>query len=331
ELEATRKSLDVDPSVPGGKDEFKKTDLLGEMPTSLNPPPSILKCSTGPASTHSSVPAKGTEATNPGLQRPAQEAQMPSNLVPTLCTAPPKPSEQLPTAEPQKPSEPLATECPEDPKPSEQLPTAEPQKPSEPLATECPEDPKPKEQLPAAQPQKPSEPLATECPEDPKPKEQLPAAQPQKPNEPVEAKCPECPKPTEQVQKSKECTDAFQKHLDSLCTQDTHEATQVDDPRDAPQLIAPKRETSTPSPQKSPLDVPVLGDVSAPEMPRVGQHTLSKAAIDARARRIFTLRSNGQKKVSEQIWNEWHKGKGSKERATLEQIFARCGYSQDRG
>ena len=111
--------------------------------------------------------------------------------------------------------------------------------------------------------------------------------------------------------------------------------TVISQPPAPPANLVAKAEKS-PSPKKpnegsgNPSLVPMLDDKAAPR-PAPGQHTLTKAAIEQRARRIFTLRTNGQKKVSEHVWNEWHKGKGSKERANLESIFARCGYSHDRG
>lgn len=69
--------------------------------------------------------------------------------------------------------------------------------------------------------------------------------------------------------------------------------------------------------------IPVVGDETAPR-PELGQPTLSPNAIRQRASRIFTPRANGSLKVSETIYKEW-KAKG-KERKTLEQIFAQCGY-----
>ena len=61
--------------------------------------------------------------------------------------------------------------------------------------------------------------------------------------------------------------------------------------------------------------------------PKLGQHTLSKAAIRQRANRIFTRRADGSPKVSEKIFAEWHR-KG-KERTTLENIFRQVGYDPE--
>ena len=82
--------------------------------------------------------------------------------------------------------------------------------------------------------------------------------------------------------------------------------------------------------------MPLLSDKRA-RQPKVGEHTLSKVAIDARAGRVFSLRTSGQKKVSQNMWDEWRTGNGSKEReregerAKFEQIFARCGCSHGHG
>lgn len=75
-------------------------------------------------------------------------------------------------------------------------------------------------------------------------------------------------------------------------------------------------------------DIPELGDEYA-DQPELGAPTLSHAAIQQRARRMFTPQSNGTLKVGQKIFDEWH-AKG-KERRTLEEMFKRCGYDVDQG
>ena len=74
------------------------------------------------------------------------------------------------------------------------------------------------------------------------------------------------------------------------------------------------------------LDIPDIQDALAPKF-RVGEHHLSPEAIRSRARRVFTPRSDGSKKVSDEIWSDW-KSKGNK-RKLLEDIFKRCGYDPE--
>ena len=73
-------------------------------------------------------------------------------------------------------------------------------------------------------------------------------------------------------------------------------------------------------------EVPDVSDALAPR-PVLGQAHLSQEAIRSRSRRIFTKRGDGSKKVSDEIWDEWH-SKGPKKRM-LEQIFQQCGYDAD--
>ena len=74
------------------------------------------------------------------------------------------------------------------------------------------------------------------------------------------------------------------------------------------------------------LDIPDISDAFAPK-PVVGAPQLSPAAIRSRAKRIFQKRADGSKKVSDEIWADWH-AKGSKRR-NLEDIFKGCGYDPD--
>lgn len=73
-------------------------------------------------------------------------------------------------------------------------------------------------------------------------------------------------------------------------------------------------------------DIPDLNDDLAPK-PILGQSHLSPEAIRSRSRRVFTKRGDGTKKVSEEIWNDWH-SKGPKKQL-LEDIFKQCGYDAD--
>lgn len=73
-------------------------------------------------------------------------------------------------------------------------------------------------------------------------------------------------------------------------------------------------------------DIPDLTDALAPK-PVLGQQHLTPEAIRSRSRRIFTKRGDGTKKVSDEIWNDWH-SKGSKKKL-LEDIFKQCGYDPD--
>lgn len=73
-------------------------------------------------------------------------------------------------------------------------------------------------------------------------------------------------------------------------------------------------------------DIPEISDELAPKF-QVGEPQLSPAAIKSRAKRIFTKRADGSKKVSDEIWCDW-KSKGPK-RKLLEEIFKQCGYDPD--
>ena len=92
-------------------------------------------------------------------------------------------------------------------------------------------------------------------------------------------------------------------------------------------LMAKQPEIPEPSaPLPSDLaDVPDIADKTAEaSKPRLDQHTLTPAAIQSRTQRLFRLRANGEKKVSDEVWADWH-AKGQR-RKTLEIIFKRCGY-----
>ncbi|CAL1131883.1 unnamed protein product, partial [Cladocopium goreaui] len=102
----------------------------------------------------------------------------------------------------------------------------------------------------------------------------------------------------------------------------------------APGSVAQKKE-----PQDIYTDVGIFGDFpdTGDEIPEYGnthapkfekhEHHLSENAIRCRARRIFTPRVDGSKKVSETVFKEWH-SKGQP-RKNLEQIFKQCGYDPD--
>lgn len=72
--------------------------------------------------------------------------------------------------------------------------------------------------------------------------------------------------------------------------------------------------------------VPEIQDLTAPRSV-VGVHDLSQAAIRSRTQRIFRRRSDGTKKVSEEVWADWF-SKGKKKRV-LEDIFKQCGYDPE--
>ena len=95
-------------------------------------------------------------------------------------------------------------------------------------------------------------------------------------------------------------------------------------PRDPRKPLEP-REPREPPPAQP---IPDLYDRSAPR-PAKNTLTLSPEAVRARTRRIFTPRTNGSLKVSQLVWDEWNKGKNSKERKNLELIFQACGYDPD--
>ena len=73
-------------------------------------------------------------------------------------------------------------------------------------------------------------------------------------------------------------------------------------------------------------DIPDVNGALAPK-PILGQAQISPEAVRSRSRRIFTKRGDGTKKVSEEIWNDWH-SKGPKKKL-LEDIFKQCGYDAD--
>ena len=73
-------------------------------------------------------------------------------------------------------------------------------------------------------------------------------------------------------------------------------------------------------------EIPDVSDALAPR-PVLGQAHISPEAVRSRSRRIFTKRGDGSKKVSDEIWDEWH-SKGPKKRM-LEQIFKQCEYDPD--
>lgn len=72
--------------------------------------------------------------------------------------------------------------------------------------------------------------------------------------------------------------------------------------------------------------IPDIRDALAPKF-NTGEHHLSDSAIASRAKRIFTPRVDGTKKVSDEIWNDW-KAKG-KRRQLLQDIFKQCGYDPE--
>ena len=100
-----------------------------------------------------------------------------------------------------------------------------------------------------------------------------------------------------------------------------YEQTQQDEAQDH---VLP----STPVPVQASKQaaIPSLQDAKAPR-PQLGMPTLSPEAIRSRSKRIFTPRANGSLKVSQAIYDEWHK-KGQ-ERKNLEMIFQQCGYDPD--
>ena len=90
----------------------------------------------------------------------------------------------------------------------------------------------------------------------------------------------------------------------------------------------PDRRPLVPTPARAVDQPPALHDENA-SRPAPGEITVSADALRSRARRIFTPKANGQLKVSKEIFQEWHKGRGSKERKNLELIFQQCGYDPD--
>lgn len=118
-------------------------------------------------------------------------------------------------------------------------------------------------------------------------------------------------------------------------------------------MILPDRQVEFPSPEKTPTpksqqnldgtqsvqpvaepfkelglqdDIPELSDALAPRF-HPGEHHLSQEAIRSRAKRIFTPRIDGSRKVSDEIWNDW-KAKGQR-RSLLQDIFKQCGYDPE--
>lgn len=73
-------------------------------------------------------------------------------------------------------------------------------------------------------------------------------------------------------------------------------------------------------------EVPDMDNSDAPRFAK-HEHHLTPNAIRCRARRIFTPRVDGSKKVSETIFKEWH-GRGQP-RKDLESIFKQCGYDPE--
>lgn len=73
-------------------------------------------------------------------------------------------------------------------------------------------------------------------------------------------------------------------------------------------------------------EIPDIRDAFAPTF-SPSEHHLTDSAIRSRAKRIFTPRVDGSKKVSDEIWNDWKAG-GSKRRL-LQDIFKQCGYDPE--
>ena len=100
----------------------------------------------------------------------------------------------------------------------------------------------------------------------------------------------------------------------------------------------PKKPASSaaPSVKAAPPAAPEALDPSIPDRkdgqaskPAPGEVTISPDAMRARARRVFTPRANGTLKVSKEVFDEWQRGPGSKERKNLEMIFQQCGYDPE--
>ena len=104
-------------------------------------------------------------------------------------------------------------------------------------------------------------------------------------------------------------------------------------PRTRTAVPTPARGVRAPGAQKPPASTdqepPSLTDKQAAR-PAPGECTLSPEALRSRTKRIFTPRANGTLKVSPEVFKDWHKGRGSKERRSLELIFQQCGYDPDR-
>ena len=93
-----------------------------------------------------------------------------------------------------------------------------------------------------------------------------------------------------------------------------------------PNKKRPTEALETAEPEAEGLEVPDLHDTSAAK-PKLGVPQISPQAMRMRSQRVFTPRTNGTLKVSQQIFDEWH-SKGPR-RTMLEGIFAQCGYSPD--
>ena len=91
---------------------------------------------------------------------------------------------------------------------------------------------------------------------------------------------------------------------------------------------APKIKTAIPEDFDQPNEdeVPEFGNAEAPRYSK-GEAQLTPNAIRCRAKRIFTPRVDGSKKVSDTIFKEWQQ-KGAA-RKNLEEIFKQCGYDAE--
>ena len=96
----------------------------------------------------------------------------------------------------------------------------------------------------------------------------------------------------------------------------------------------PAKRKHTLSPRKNAISdedernspIPSRDDTTA-EKPVLGELQISPQAMRMRAQRIFKPRANGTRKVSDEVYNEWH-AKGSR-RKMLEHIFATCGFDPE--
>ena len=91
---------------------------------------------------------------------------------------------------------------------------------------------------------------------------------------------------------------------------------------------APKIKTAIPEDFDQPNEdeVSEFGNAEAPRYSK-GEAQLTPNAIRCRAKRIFTPRVDGSKKVSDTIFKEWQQ-KGAA-RKNLEEIFKQCGYDAE--
>ena len=94
--------------------------------------------------------------------------------------------------------------------------------------------------------------------------------------------------------------------------------------------VSPRKEPAQGQLEPFTAAVPEIGDQKA-KRPSPGECTLSPDAMRARSRRVFTPRANGTKKVSAEVFAEWHRGRGDPARRRLELIFQQCGYDPDKG